>query len=333
MHFFGKWMARFRLAQARAAELRGDYPAALTNYQEAVKRIPAQSEHARRASILNNMGMLCYAMNDMASSRGYYEQALALTPNDAGVIMNLANALDRLGDVAAAEEAYRRACQATDDAPEVLYNYAAFLAEREPAHATKLLRTSIDALVERSRTNTSRIEFPASFSGQLPLDLPLALLGRISERHALVGQTSGYFEELEARAPENQKLIIANELALMLTRAGRHMDAAAIYRRILDASPDLTQVRFNLGMSLVRSNRLDEALAEFRALTIAEARYGIGFVQEQRGEVAHAVREYTAYLERARAAKPDPLRAPGVDYTESMVKHARDFIAENNKCV
>ncbi len=309
MTLFAKLASRFRLNRALAAEGRGDFAGALALYREIV----AGFDPLTRGQILNRMGMLAYALKDLRAARTYYEQALALAPGEASVLMNLANALHGLDEAAAAEEAYGRALAASGERADVLYNYAVFLAERDPRRAAGLVRRCLDAPVADLEALT------------LPLELPLAFLGALSARHGLVEETARYFGELERRPLARLKPFIMNEHALMLTRAGRHEEAAALYRRILDAWPATVEVRFNLGMALVRMNRLDEALADFRAADLPASHYGTGYIHELKGEIADAVREYRLCL-AAPPARPYPADSPQVDFTAPFAEHAREFV-------
>jgi len=302
MSLFGRLGSRFKLKRAVEAEERGDDAAALEAYREAVLDFDPRT----RGSILNKMGMLAYRMGDMKAARTYYGQADALAPGQPSILMNLANALHHLKEREAAEAAYVRALEASKERPDVLYNYAVFTAETDPARAIALVRRCLDAPATRETAEA------------LPLQMPLQFLAHLAAQHNRVDEVEKYFEELEARPLVSLRPFLLNVHALMLTRSGRHERAVAVYRKILDAWPATKEARFNLGMALARMGRLDEAEAEFGASSLPESHYGLGYVHELRGRIADAVREYRLCPDRS---------SDGVDFAAPFVRHAREFVA------
>ncbi len=301
MSLFGKLGSRFKLKRAVEAEERGDPAAALEAYREAVVEFDPKT----RASILNKMGMLAYRLGDMKAARTYYEQANLLAPGQPSILMNLANTLHQLKDREAAEAAYRHALEASKDRPDVLYNYAVFAAETDPRRAVELVKRCLAAPATPETAEA------------LPIQMPLAFLAHLAAQHNLVDEVEPYFEELERKPLVSLRPLLMNQHALMLTGAGRHERALEIYRKMLEAWPKSSEARFNAGMALVRLNRLEEALAEFRAADLPASHYGIGTVHELRGEIADAVREYRLCPDRATG---------GVDFAAPFIRHAREFV-------
>ena len=301
MTLFGKIGARFRLKGAVAAEQKGDLAGALAAYRECVSEFDPRT----RASILNKMGMLSYAQGDLKGARTCYEQADLLAPGEPSILMNLANALHQLQERGPAEAAYRRALESSKDRSDVLYNYAVFVADAEPRRAIDLLRRCLDAPATPETAEA------------LPVQLPIRFLATLAAQNNLVEEVEPLFVELEKRPLVSLRPLLMNEHALMLTRSGRHERALSIYRAMLEAWPASKEVRFNAGMALARLNRLDEAMAEFRAADLPESHYGMGYVHELKGEIADAVREYALCPDRA---------AEGVDFSGPFVRHAREFV-------
>jgi predicted Zn-dependent protease len=58
-----------------------------------------------------------------------------------------------------------------------------------------------------------------------------------------------------------------NNLGQILERTRQYDEAAAEYRRAVDAQPTLRVARFNLGRMLIAVRRLDEAVSELQKLT------------------------------------------------------------------
>jgi Flp pilus assembly protein TadD len=275
-------------------------------------------EPRRRAFVLNTMGMLCHALKDLNAAKGFYEQALELVPAQPNTMTNLANALHGLGDTAAAGAIYERALDASHDAPFVLYNYAVLVVEDNPRRAANLLRRCLGTVFRNWRDGQEP---------EMPLELVIRMLGGIAAQHGMVDETAAYLDELAGDAPVQWKRnLLQNEKALMLGQAGRGEEAIAIYRRILEGSPDAELVRFNLGMSLARLGRGAEAATEFRAVERPLRHYGIGFVHELADEVADAVLAYRIFLEQVVAFRPYGLEVPDYDITAPAIQHARDFI-------
>jgi len=301
MSLFGKLGSRFKLKRAVEAEERGDDVAALEAYREAV----VESDPKARASILNKMGMLAYRLGDMKAARTYYEQAEVLAPGRPSILMNLANTLHHLKNRDAAETAYRRAMEASNDRPDVLYNYAVFVAETDPRRAVDLVKRCLAAPATPETAEA------------LPIRMPVAFLAHLAAQHNLVDEVEPYFEELEKKPLVSLRPLLMNHHALMLTGSGRHERALEIYRKMLEAWPKSPEVRFNAGMALVRLDRLEDALAEFRAADLPASHYGIGYIHELRGEIADAVREYRLCPDRA---------AEGVDFAAPFARHARGFV-------
>jgi spermidine synthase len=126
----------------------------------------------------------------------------------------------------------------------------------------------------------------------------LAALGR-GDGDAAVGV--GLVEQALAEAPARDALgqwaaLAVHEVALALDRSGRSGDAIGLYRRALDAWPDFTEARVNLGRVLAAQGRAGEAVGELRlALTTnpdsGAAHRILGKVLEAAGDHAGAAAE------------------------------------------
>lgn len=97
-----------------------------------------------------------------------------------------------------------------------------------------------------------------------------------------------------------------NQLALLLSEAQRHDEAIEFAQRAVDKRPAEPAFRKTLAQVLTRANRLDAALAAWRALVamrpgVAEANFELGRALRQAGKPAEAA----PYLDSAAAQSPD----------------------------
>lgn len=110
----------------------------LADAEAAYRRLldaPAVRQHA-----LHYLGMIRFQLGLYAEARTLIERALTIEQNPA-FLSNLGNACQRLGDHAAAEDAYRTANKLAPDNPDILLNLGGFLAshgKREEALALYL---------------------------------------------------------------------------------------------------------------------------------------------------------------------------------------------------
>lgn len=174
--------SRIQLNRARAAEAGGDLATAFKIYREIVMDFYG----TMRADILNKLGRLAYALRDLPAARTWYEQALAIEPDAYVIHMNLANTLHNLGLQDAARASYENAL-ARSRGPDVLYNYALFVADEDPRAAFALIRESLDSVHSLDEVG-------------LADELFLRLLVRVGQRAELFDDVSLYLDELEARS-------------------------------------------------------------------------------------------------------------------------------------
>ena len=88
-------------------------------------------------------------------------------------------------------------------------------------------------------------------------------------------------------------------------QAGRLVEAAAVYRKILALRPDMFEVRNNLGLVLRNQGQLDEAIQQFEhALHLrpdsAAAHFNLGTTLKRQGKLDEAA----ASFEQALACRP-----------------------------
>src|SRR5262245_49621613 len=181
MGILDKIRSFLELRRAGSAEARGDLAVARERYREALGR----ADDSNRAAILNKLGVLSDAMGDKHAARSWFEQASVADPDEWAPYMNLGNVLDRLGERDAARGAYAQALDRTRR-PDLLYNYAVFLAADDPRAAVTSLRECLES-------------GPAMDEVGLPAELPLQTLVRLGERDDLFEEVSRQLLELESK--------------------------------------------------------------------------------------------------------------------------------------
>jgi tetratricopeptide (TPR) repeat protein len=315
MNFLKRIRSHWELQRAGTAETRGDFAVAFELYREIVEDF---GESERAMMIWNKMGMLAYARKDFSASVRCYERALAIDPEEPGLYMNLANALHELGDGAGAKVAYEKALSVSRR-PDLLYNYAVFLGDEDPRRAIALIREILEASEE------------SLASVRMEAEMALQLLAGLGERHSLVPEASLVFVELAARprgdvAPWE----VLNQHAIMLSRAGRHEEASALFDRIVTTWPQET-ARYNLGMALIRAGRPHDAQAEFQRVDHPIAHYGMARTHELENRLTEAVHEYRKFIGGMEQEPLSSFRLRGWDPGAEEIKHASEFIARHSQ--
>ena len=107
------------------------------------------------------------------------------------------------------------------------------------------------------------------------------------------------YQERIRRFPED--LFFRAGLAELLRASGKHLEAAAEWRFLLDRSPGLKVWRTSLGSALTGAGHFEEAAAEFRRVLKQDpdydlARFGMGLTLERQGRLAESVVEFEHVL-------------------------------------
>jgi len=300
----------FDLQRAGSAYARGDHAQAYEIYREIVDNLGGST----RVGVLNRLGMLSFALGDKQTAKGWYEQAIAFEPDEPRLYMNLANALDDLGDGPAARAAYERAL-ARSRRPDLLYNFAVYLAKSDPHAATQLFKESL-------------IDPDAMREVELPAEMPLQSLVALGNREELFEDISRYLYELEAKPIGLEPWSVANQHAILLSRSGRSEQALARFQEILEKWPNSSgEVRYNLGMALTRAGQWESARKEFLQVDHPFRHFGLALIHEKTGSVAEAVSEYGLYLEEMRDLEHDPIMTTAPDILSEQIAQAEAFIA------
>ena len=164
----------------------------------------------------------------------------------------------------------------------------------------RVLQEALDAElgVERVATwegsadpgTATRVADPTVSQAQLE---HLKSLGYLGGTEAAPGAPEG---PIAASSPQAER-----NLAAIHFQAGRHAEAAEIYRRLIEEAPDDASLRASLAGALGAMGRYDDALAELdRAVELeplnVEAYHNRAVVRERRGDLAQAIADYQTAL-------------------------------------
>jgi tetratricopeptide (TPR) repeat protein len=127
---------------------------------------------------------------------------------------------------------------------------------------------------------------PADVKANNNIALALTELGRLEE-------AASHYRESLAVEPKAE---IYSDLGFILDRLGRGEEAVESYNEALALDPQCASAHFNLAVSLLTRNKLDEAEAHYRAaLRVrpnAETHNGLGFVLSMQGNVDEAIVQF-----------------------------------------
>jgi len=130
-------------------------------------------------------------------------------------------------------------------------------------------------------------------------------LARFYEARGRDAEAVGEYERFLELAPN---ATVYDYLGRLHVRRGRADAAIEVFHAAVDAYPDSTDLRFNLGVALAGSGRADEAIEAFRGVVAADpdrldARENLAGLLCARGRFAEGIEQYRAALDRA----PDDL--------------------------
>jgi len=245
--------------------------------------VATQSDSSGRARAVYARATALDAQGNHAAALALLWEAAGLSPRDADIQNALGEALDRLGSLDAAIDAYDAALAARPDFQKAANNLVLALAKNgKGAQAVARAR----ALVAAAPGDPERYFTLGLAQSEQDLDGSIASL-----RHAL---------ELAPR-----HVLARYNLALVLRRADRAPEAIAELRRTLDIEPR-PEVHFALGVTYWRQGEIDRAVDTLREAVAsrpgyAEAHYTLGAVFKAKGDQ----RQAAASLRRAIALQPD----------------------------
>jgi tetratricopeptide (TPR) repeat protein len=251
------------LAQAKQAEEKHDYPAAVNLYRDFLKVHPAEAE------VLQRLGLVYYLSNHFNQAISSLRQAVALNPSLWGSYLFLGISDYRTGRFQQAEESLRRALALNASLPEANFWYGATLL------ATGRAEEAIPYLQQSSQNPRTALEAQSTLT------------------YAYQKAAEDYEQEILKRFPASAR---AHQLmAESLEAQGHHNAALLEYRRALAIQPRLKGVHLAMGEIYWQEHRYDAAEKEFESEMMlnpasSEANLRLGEYWVAKGKPAEAVR-------------------------------------------
>jgi predicted O-linked N-acetylglucosamine transferase (SPINDLY family) len=214
----------------------------------------------------------------------FLEQAVKISPNEIGALMNYGMALRAAERAEDALEAFERVLAIQPNMAEALYNRGVALAD------LKRFELAVEAY------DRALVIQPEMAAAQVNRAVALAALGRFDDALAA-------YDRLLAMQPSN--VMGLNHRGLARRTLGLPSEALADYDRALSLKPDFTEAMYNRGVALLDLERAADALAMFDA--VAEAYQNNAEMWNNRGVALWNLKRPDAALasyERALALEP-----------------------------
>jgi predicted O-linked N-acetylglucosamine transferase (SPINDLY family) len=175
----------------------------------------------------------------------YLGEAVRISPNEIGALMNYGMALCGAGRAENALEVFERVLAIQPNVAEALYNRGVALA------ALMRFELAVEAY------DRALVIQPEMAAAQVNRAVALAAMGRFDD--ALAG-----YDRLLAMQPSN--VMALNHRGLARRTLGRPAEALADYDRALSLKPDFTEALYNRGVAMLDLERAADALAMFDAV-------------------------------------------------------------------
>lgn len=258
---------------------------------------PAAQERTASAADLSARAIALEAEGNAAAALTLFWEAAQAAPRDADVQNRLGEALERIGALEAAIEAFRRAVAV------------------RPGFR-KAVKNLVLALVKNGQ-GAEAVAQARALVGESPDDADALFTLGLAQSEQDVTQAIDTFRRVLAMAPRHA--LARYNLALVLRRSDRLAEAIAELEQVLAIDPR-PQAHYTLGVIYWHQGRLDRAVGALEAAiasepAYAEAHYALGTVLAERRETPGALEA----LRRALALRPG---LPGVHYTLARVLRA-----------
>ncbi|MDP1614136.1 MAG: tetratricopeptide repeat-containing glycosyltransferase family protein [Sulfuritalea sp.] len=259
-----------------------------------------------------------YRMGRVRDALDIVIQGLAIDPDNADLLNHRGVFAARLGDVAAAEAAYRRAIETRPDGAEIHYNLGNLLKAQD---------RSQEAAVAYQRAIALKPDYPEAWAnlGNLlqaqgrPQEAEAAYhraielqpnhadtysnLGNLLQAQQRPDEAEAAYRRAVALRPDYPEAL--SNLGVLLKARQRPQEAEAAYRRAIALKPDYAEAWSNLGVLLLEQKRMQEAETACRRATEAKPDYADAWsnlgnlLQEQK-----RLQEAEAAYRRALALRP-----------------------------
>ncbi len=268
-----------QLLLGRVALTANQFDAAEERFRTAVRDYP-ESAVAKRslAAALERMGRRAEALM-------WYQEAIDLQPDDAGLLFHAGSLYNREGRFEAGAERLRRATELEPSFGPAWVEFASSLGEiGEHLEAAEALTRALELapgdrnlrfhrarnLGLGNRRELALREFEGLLADFGADPEVLIELGRLERELGRVASAARRYEQLlDAEVTPAQQSLAHFELGNIRTAQERYEDALPHYQRAINRSPAFKQAYLNLGTALGRLGRFHEAaLASRRALEI-----------------------------------------------------------------
>jgi tetratricopeptide (TPR) repeat protein len=301
------------LGLARVALARSDGTAARASLEKALRLDPRLSP-AQAA-----LGEQLWKARDLAGARQAFRAAVSLDPRD-GITRGRLGAVElEEGAVDAALSDLLAASNLEIASAEIRGWYGqALLAKGEVPQAIEQLRKAVELdprtahhqlqlgqALERAGSSQEAVDAYRSAQDLAPaLVEPYEAMAALYAGQNRCGDALPQLDKALALAPREQRLRVAAGDCKM--RLGKHADAAAAYKRALQADPKLVGLYYKIARAEHEAAGRAGALPWYERAAREEPRnpmphYYLGFAYKERGQRARAIQAFRAYL----AAKPD----------------------------
>ncbi|HEY0233223.1 MAG TPA: tetratricopeptide repeat protein [Dokdonella sp.] len=292
------------------------------------------SDHPDDVDALHMLGLLCHQRGDNEEGLALLERARTLAPADASIEATLAGVYFRRGDHAAAKHAYQHALALNPNIGGVHSGLGQIaMMQRELGVAEQHFRTALragdDALalaglgaltLERGEVD-SALGFLTRAAALAPEDaLVQTMLGQaFAQRGTLAFAEQAFANALRLQPHLHQVRLMLAEILVKSERAG---EADPHYRELLGVPGFGFQVSSGLGDAAVAQGRLDDAATHYRAALAIDPRQplmvrALGWVLAQLDRHEESITAYDDYLayvpddRSVRAARADMLLTLG----------------------
>jgi tetratricopeptide (TPR) repeat protein len=225
---------------------RGMFERALWCWQQVLLFDPDYAQvHARIADAY-------WAKGQLSEARTHFIEELRSNPGDIDVMLDLGDLLMEMGELAPAAEKFRQVLELSPDETTALHQLGQVaLLEGKLPEALELFRRTLKA----DRT------YPGA-------NLRIA---QIHLRHEQPAEAAYHANcELAQQTNDEQTLLELGNLFMDLEQLG---SAESTFQRVLLANPENAAARHNLGVTLLKANRIDEGIEQERRSLRIQPKY------------------------------------------------------------
>jgi tetratricopeptide (TPR) repeat protein len=264
------------------ANLIGIVNADLTHYEKAIQAFEAAiALKPDYADALNNLANALQNSGQFIAAINAYAQALTHDPTNAITMSNLASAFQESGDLQAALDTYVKAAQLQPDSTHAYINIATLTGQMGD------LDTALSAYMKVLQLNPTDWEVHNN-------------IGVIySQKSDFQASIAAYEKAIELQPTYAEAY---NNLGASLKALG-NMDAAiSAFHRAVEINPDYADAFNNLGVALKNSDKLDEAIIAYqRAIHVAPNRAtfhnNLGNALQSKGQTEAAIQEFATAVQ------------------------------------